>query len=163
ARLRDELQAVLGDGQMEPEHVGRLEYLDAVLKETQRLTPVIGMTGRLLRAPARINGWELPAGGGGGPSPGPVPPPPGPRPRPALWPEPARFRPERFLGMRPSPFHFFPFGGGVRRCLGAAFSTYEMKVVLSEVLRRAELRIADGYRLRAVQRAITSAPSAGMP
>src|SRR5262249_60843618 len=62
ARLRDELLAVLGDGPMEPEHVGRLEYLDAVLKETQRLTPVIGMTGRLLRAPARINGWELPAG-----------------------------------------------------------------------------------------------------
>ena len=157
ARLRDELQAVLGDGPMEPEHVGRLEYLDAVLKETQRLTPVIGMTGRLLRAPARINGWELPAGVVVCPALYLV------HRRPDLWPEPERFRPERFLGVRPSPFHFFPFGGGVRRCLGAAFATYEMKVVLSEVLRRAELRIADGYRLRAVQRAITSAPSAGMP
>jgi cytochrome P450 len=83
--------------------------------------------------------------------------------RPDLWPEPERFRPERFLGQRPNPFHFFPFGGGVRRCLGAAFATYEMKVVLSEVLRRTELRIAPRYRMRPVQRAITSAPSGGMP
>jgi cytochrome P450 family 110 len=157
ARLRDELHAVLGDGPMEPEHVGRLEYLDAVLKETQRLTPVIGMTGRALRVPARIGGRELPAGVVVCPAIYLV------HRRPDLWPEPERFRPERFLGVRPSPFHFFPFGGGVRRCLGAAFATYEMKVVLSEVLRRAELRIADGYRLRAVQRAITSAPSGGVP
>jgi cytochrome P450 len=157
ARLRDELHAVLGDGPMEPEHVGRLEYLDAVLKETQRLTPVIGMTGRTLRAPARIGGRELPAGVVVCPAIYLV------HRRSDLWPEPERFRPERFLGARPNPFHFFPFGGGVRRCLGAAFATYEMKVVLTEVLRRADLRIAPGYRLRTVQRAITSAPSRGMP
>src|SRR5262249_59343834 len=92
ARLRDELLAVLGDGPMEPEHVGRLEYLDAVLKETQRLTPVIGMTGRLLRAPARINGWQLPAGGGGCPALYLVPRPPGPSAPPAPVP------PGRLLG-----------------------------------------------------------------
>src|SRR5262249_62312619 len=105
ARLRDELHAVLGDGPMEPEHVGRLEYLDAVLKETQRLTPVIGMTGRLLRAPARINGWELPAGAGVWPAPYLV------HPRPGLWPAPERVRPQRLLRVRPSPRHFFPFAG----------------------------------------------------
>jgi cytochrome P450 len=82
---------------------------------------------------------------------------------PDLWPEPERFRPERFLGARPSPFQFFPFGGGVRRCIGAAFATYEMKVVLAEVLRRTDLRIAPGYRMRVVQRAVTFAPSGGMP
>jgi cytochrome P450 family 110 len=142
---------------MEPEHVGRLEYLDAVLKETQRLTPVIGMTARVLAAPARIGGRELPAGVVVSPAIYLV------HRRPETWPEPERFRPERFVGVRPSPFTFFPFGGGVRRCLGAAFATYEMKVVLSEVVRRADLRVAPGYRMRTVQRAITHAPSAGMP
>jgi cytochrome P450 len=157
ARLRDELHAVLGDGPMEPEHVGRLEYLDAVLKETQRLTPVIGLTGRVLAAPARIGGRDLPAGVVVSPAIYLV------HRRPDTWPEPERFRPERFVGVRPTPFTYFPFGGGVRRCLGAAFATYEMKVVLSEVVRHADLRIAPGYRLRTVQRAITHAPSAGMP
>ena len=157
ARLRDELHTVLGDGPMEPQHVGRLEYLDAVLKETQRLTPVVGITARVLAAPARIGGRELPAGVVVSPAIYLV------HRRPDTWPEPERFRPERFVGVRPSPFTFFPFGGGVRRCLGAAFATYEMKVVLSEVVRRADLRIAPGYRMRTVQRAVTHAPSAGMP
>ena len=76
------------------------------------------------RAPARIGGRELPAGVVVSPAIYLV------HRRPDLWPEPERFRPERFVGVRPSPFTFFPFGGGVRRCLGAAFATYEMKVVL---------------------------------
>jgi len=156
-RLRDELHAVLGDGPLEPGHVSRLEYLDAVLKETQRLTPVVAFTGRMLRAPARIGGRELPAGVVVSPAIYLT------HRRPDLWPEPERFHPDRFLGVRPNPSHFFPFGGGVRRCLGAAFATYEMKVVLAEVVRRTDLRIAPGYRMRRVQRAVTYAPSDGMP
>jgi cytochrome P450 len=156
-RLRDELRAVLGDGPLEPEHVSRLEYLDAVLKETQRLAPVVAFTGRMLGAPARIGGHDLPAGVVVSPAIHLV------HRRPDLWPEPERFHPERFLGVRPNPAHFFPFGGGVRRCLGAAFATYEMKTVLAEVLRRADLHIAPGYRMRRVQRAVTYGPSRGMP
>ena len=57
----------------------------------------------------------------------------------------------------------FPFGGGERRCLGAAFASYEMKVVLDQVLSRATLMVASGYRMRPVLRAITVAPSEGMP
>jgi cytochrome P450 len=83
--------------------------------------------------------------------------------RPDLWPEPGRFRPERFIGTRPSPYAFFPFGGGVRRCLGAAFATYEMKVVLAEVLSHARLRIAPDYRPHVVRRAVTLAASGGVP
>ncbi len=105
----------------------------------------------------RIGGRDLPAGVGVSPVIYLV------HRHPDVWPEPERFRPERFLGTRPSPFQFFPFGGGVRRCIGAAFATYEMKVVLAEVLRRTELRIAPGYRMRVVQRAVTHAPSRGMP
>src|SRR5438094_895056 len=58
---------------------------------------------------------------------------------------------------------FFPFGGGVRRCIGAAFATYEMKIVLAEVLSRVELRAAPGHTVRTVRRTVTLAPSGGMP
>jgi cytochrome P450 len=157
ARLRAELAAVAGDAAIEPEHLPRLEYLDAAIKESQRLAPVVPFTGRILRAPARIGGRELPAGVGVSPAIYLT------HRRADLWPEPEAFRPERFLGVRPSPHQFFPFGGGVRRCIGAAFATVEMKVVLAEVLRRCDLRIAPRYRMRAVQRAVTFAPSDGLP
>jgi cytochrome P450 len=83
--------------------------------------------------------------------------------RPDVWPDPERFDPDRFVGARPSPYTFFPFGGGVRRCLGAAMATYEMKIVLATVLPRVDLRLAPGYRMRPVLRAVTIAPSRGMP
>src|SRR5262249_62180423 len=75
--------------------------------------------------------------------------------RPDVWPNPARFDPTRFVGLRPSPYSFLPFGGGVRRCLGMAFALYEMKVVLAEVLRRVTLRAAPGHQVRVVRRSIT--------
>ena len=156
-KLRAELGAVAGDGPLEPEHVARLEYLDAVVKETARLNPVVPNVGRRLQAPMRIGGHDLPAGVVASPCIYLT------HRRPDLWPDPARFDPERFVGARPNPYAFFPFGGGVRRCLGAAFATYEMKVVLAEVLARVELRAAPGYRVRTVRRTVTLAPSGGMP
>jgi cytochrome P450 len=83
--------------------------------------------------------------------------------RPDLWPNPEQFDPDRFLGKRPSPYEFFPFGGGVRHCLGAAFAIYEMKIVLAQVLSRVVLRPAPGHTVRVVRRGITFAPSAGLP
>ena len=71
--------------------------------------------------------------------------------------------PERFLGKRPSPYEFFPFGGGNRACLGAAFATFEMKIVLARMLARLELRAVPGYRARIVRRGVAFAPSEGMP
>jgi len=127
------------------------------VKETLRLSPVLSEVGRRLERPMRIGGQELPAGIAVGPCIYLV------HRRPDLWPDPERFDPTRFLGTRPSPYEFLPFGGGVRRCIGMAFALYEMKVVLAQVLLRLELRLAPGYRMKLVRRSITLAPSRGMP
>jgi cytochrome P450 len=155
--IRAEVRRVAADGPLDPRHVSELVLLDAVIKETARLHPVTDGVGRLLKRPAHLGRLYLPAGVGVSPSTYLT------HRRPDLWPEPARFRPERFIGARPRPYAFFPFGGGVRRCLGAAFATYEMKVVLAEVLAAAELRLAAGYRPRVVRRAVTLAASGGVP
>jgi cytochrome P450 len=136
---------------------GRAEYVEATAKETLRLNPIVSEVGRVLARPMHIGGWDLPAGVAATPCIYLT------HRRPDLWPEPERFDPERFIGRRPSPYEFFPFGGGVRRCLGMAFALYEMKIVLAEVLSRVELRFATGYRMQQVRRSITLAPSRGMP
>jgi len=148
---------VTGGNPLEPQQVGQLEYLDAVIRETMRLTPVVTMVVRRVHAPTRIGGVDVPGGAEVGANIYAA------HRRPDVWRDPERFDPDRFLGNRPSPNTFFPFGGGVRRCIGAAFAMYEMKMVLAEVLPRVELRQAPGYRMRPRLRAITIAPSRGMP
>ncbi|MBC8120253.1 MAG: cytochrome P450, partial [Gemmatimonadaceae bacterium] len=78
--------------------------------------------------------------------------------RPETYPEPERFRPERFLERTFSPYEFLPFGGGNRRCIGLAFALYEMKLVLATVLSRFELRLASTRPLLPVRRGLTLAP-----
>ena len=156
-RLRAELAQVVGTGPVEPRHVAQLEYLDATIKETLRLNPIIPLVGRRLRTPMRIAGRALPAGAIAAPCIYLT------HRRPQVWPDPERFDPGRFVGQRTNPYAYFPFGGGVRRCLGMAFALYEMKIVVAEVLTRAVLRAAPGYRVRVVRRGITFAPSEGMP
>jgi cytochrome P450 len=157
AGIRQEVEAVTGGAPVGPDHVGRLAYLDAVVKETARLTPVANQVARTLAAPAEVGGWSLPAGVMVTVSMQLA------HRHPAAWREPERFDPTRFLGTRPNPYAFFPFGGGERRCIGAAFATYEMKIVLAEVLRRTDLRLVPGYRPRPVLRAVTLGPSDGVP
>jgi cytochrome P450 len=136
---------------------GRFEYLDAVIKESLRLKPIIPSVSRTLKTPARIGGCELPAGVTLVPCIYLA------HRRPAVWPDPHTFRPERFLGTRPSPYEFLPFGGGTRRCLGMAFALYEMRIVLAEVLSRVVLHASRVDEVRVVRRSITLAPSDGMP
>jgi cytochrome P450 len=155
-RLRAEMRESAGDAPVEPEVASRLPYLDAVVKETLRVTPVISNIGRMLTVPARVGGHLLPAGVIAAPAIHLT------HHRADLWPEPDRFHPERFLGLRPNPYAFLPFGGGARRCIGAAFATYEMKVVLARVLTRRALRRAPGSLVRPVRRNITLAPSGGV-
>jgi cytochrome P450 len=155
-RLLDELREA-GAPRLDPHAVTRLAYLDAVCRETLRLTPIVPLVGRRLTRPMTIGGVDLPAGVVAAPCIYLA------HRRADRWPEPGRFRPERFLESKPTPYEFLPFGGGVRRCLGMAFALVEMKIVLAEVLARVELRAAPAYQVRVVRRSVTLAPSEGMP
>ncbi len=153
----DVLEACRAEARASSGGFAQLPLLDAVVKETLRLNPVITEVGRRLTRPMRIGGRDIPAGVAVGPCIYLV------HRRPDVWPDPERFDPARFVGTRPSPYEFLPFGGGARRCLGMAFALYEMKVVLATVLARAELAPMRGYRMKVVRRSITMAPSRGMP
>ncbi|MFN8031860.1 MAG: cytochrome P450 [Mycobacterium sp.] len=120
------------------------EYLDAVAKETLRIRPVVFDVGRILTRPVDIAGYHLPAGVMVAPGVGLV------HSDQRVYPEPDRFDPERMVGATLSPTTWLPFGGGARRCLGATFAMAEMRVVLREVLCRADLVTtdADGERQR---------------
>ena len=152
ARLADEVRGV-----DDPLALSRLDWLDAVVKETLRLTPIVPMVGRRLTRPLTVGGHALPAGVIAAPSIVLA------HRRPERWPDPDRFAPQRFLDAKPTPYEFLPFGGGVRRCVGAAFALYEMKIVLAEIVRRVELELQPGYEVRVVRRSVTLAPSEGMP
>jgi cytochrome P450 len=124
-RLIAEAEAVLGGALVEAEHLPRLTRIDSVIKETLRLHPVTGAVGRLLKAPATIGGYELPAGIMAAAVMHLT------HRRPDLYPDPGRFVADRFIGKKLDPHAWAPFGGGVRRCLGMAFALHEMKVVLA--------------------------------
>jgi cytochrome P450 family 135 len=130
-------------------------YLDAVIKETLRLRPVIALVLRRLTEPMEIGGRLLPAGVNVAPCIYLV------HRRPDLYPDPRAFRPERFLEDSPGTYTWFPFGGGVRRCLGASFAQFEMKVVLRELVARLDIRAASSRPERRVRRAIVFAPERG--
>jgi cytochrome P450 len=82
---------------------------------------------------------------------------------PLLYLEPKRFRPERFLERKFAPHEYAPFGGGVRRCLGAAFSDYETKILLATMLRRLNLSLESSRPEARVRRNITMGPKRGVP
>jgi len=173
--LRDELMTLLVAGHetsatalswaMErlvrhPEALARLredgeEYADAVIKETLRLRPVLPVVVRRVKEPIEIGGRLLPAGVTVAPCIYLV------HRRPDVYPEPLRFRPERFLHAKAGTYTWFPFGGGVRRCLGASFALFEMSIVLRVMARALDLRPVRPERERTKRRAITLVPGRG--
>jgi cytochrome P450 len=141
-------------------------YADAVIRETLRLRPVVPAVARQLQVPMTFGGWDLPAGVSIAPSIYLL------HRRADLYPEPLAFRPERFLDRPPGTYEWIPFGGGVRRCLGASFALLELRELLGVILRDAPPRRAggalgfgrgaragDGEPTR--RRAITFAPARG--
>ena len=131
---------------------GEDAYLTATIQETLRLRPVIVLVIRKLTEPVEIGGYELPAGASVTPCIHLV------HRNPEIYPEPDRFLPERFLDNPPGTYTWIPFGGGVRRCLGASFAQFEMAVVLRELVGRREVRPARPEPERVFRRAITETP-----
>lgn len=132
-------------------------YLRATISEALRLRPVLPIAGRILDQPLEVDGFHLEAGANVAPS---------------IWmahtradsfPDPFAFRPERFVETPPETYSWIPFGGGVRRCLGAAFAEFEMRVVLTEVLTRCDLRLAEDRPQTIGRRNITLSPKNGTP
>jgi cytochrome P450 len=160
--VRSKLEASLAAGER--------DYLDAVVKETLRIRPVIFGVGRVVRGePFQLGDHVIPPGVEINPSIAAI------HRRPDCYPQADEFRPERFLSDdAPDTYTWLPFGGGTRRCLGASFATFEMAVVIARVLERTRLepvgRPAKGARrgitygptngVRAIQRVAPSVPSA---
>jgi cytochrome P450 len=144
-RLRDSLAA------------GEDDYLRATISESLRLRPVIPLAGRRLAKELSVDGLTLPAGTDVSPAIWLT------HTRADLYPEPFAFRPERFLGESPETYAWIPFGGGVRRCIGASFAEFEMRIVLREVLTRCDLRKASPLPEKTGRRNITLSPKDGTP
>jgi cytochrome P450 len=130
-------------------------YVEAVIHETMRSRPVIPIIGRRVKVPWQLGEYRVPAE----------------TPvlmsilllhhREDVYPDPFAFRPERFLGVKPGTYTWIPFGGGIRRCLGAALAMAEQRVVLLAIARRTQLEAADPAPERARHRNVTMIPEAG--
>lgn len=141
----------------EPTTVVQLPYLTAVCHESLRLFPVATLTApREVKEPIELMGYQLA---------------PGTRlygciylthHRPDLYPEPKLFKPERFLERQFSPYEFFPFGGGVRRCIGEALAQFEMKLVVATLLSHYRLALADQLPEYPQRRGVTFTPARGV-
>ena len=133
------------------------EYLVAVVHETLRVRPVVPLVVRTLTGPMQLGGRELPAGTRVVPSIYLT------NRNPRCYEHPQEFRPERFLGSSPETFSWIPFGGGIRRCIGASFALQEMKLILRTALRELEPSAPGRRRGRRDEwirrRAITLVPS----
>jgi cytochrome P450 len=140
-----------------PQEISALPYLGAVIQETLRMHPTVPIVLRRLTGPHTVAGVYRAAGDVVGIAL------PALHFNPALWTNPDAFDPGRFLGAKPSPFQYAPFGGGYRRCIGAAFAQVELAVALGTVLKTVELRAPAGESRRkpprAVPRGIATKPS----
>lgn len=151
-RLLPEIEGL--NGALDPATLFRLPYLNAVCSEALRIYPVGLLTfPRRTRAPVELMGSTLEAGtvvvgciylA---------------HHREEVYPDPDEFKPERFLERRYSPFEYLPFGGGARRCIGMAFAQFEMKLVISSLLAKVRLALADSRSVRPIRRGLTSGPS----
>jgi cytochrome P450 len=154
ARLREELDGI-GGVDATPEKIATLPYLDATIKEVLRLRPVIPVVGRVLQEQTTIGGYDMAAGTTVGACIYLA------HRNPDVYPEPDAFRPERFLNNPPDPVSWLPFGGGIRRCIGAQFATYEMKIVLGGMLASCDFTLAQPTPAKTLRRAITFWPEGG--
>jgi cytochrome P450 len=154
ARLRQDIDAL---GPNPPiDALVRCPYLEAVVSESLRVEPIVTDVARLCKKPLAVGRWTVPAGEVAVVNLLAV------LSDPRLFPEPERFRPERFLDRTFNAAEFLPFGGGTRRCLGAAFAEAELAIVLGTLASEWRLELASSEPERAVRRNITMGPERGV-
>jgi cytochrome P450 family 110 len=142
------------DRNPDPTTITRLPYLTAVCQETLRLYPIaMSAFPRIVKQSIEIAGYALEPGTVIMPSIYLA------HHREAVYPNPKQFNPDRFLERQFSPYEYLPFGGGDRRCIGAAFALFEMKLVLFELLSHWELTLVNAKPIQPVRRGVTIAPS----
>jgi cytochrome P450 family 110 len=111
---------------------------------------------RVLRKSWQFGGYELPAGMTVAAATSLV------HRREDIYPNPTAFEPERFLVRKPKPHEYLPFGGGNRRCIGAAFAHYEACVALATILREFELELVEPGEVPTTRRSLTLGPKTGI-
>jgi cytochrome P450 len=154
-KLLKELDTLPPDA--DPTTIARLPYLSAVCSETLRIYPIaLNPFPRILKVPMEIVGYQFEPGTILLPSIYLT------HQREDIYPEPKRFKPERFLERQFSPYEYFPFGGSNRRCIGAAFALFEMKLVLATILSRYELKLVGNRPVKPTRRGLTVAPPGSM-
>ncbi len=137
--------------------IARLPYLNAVCCETLRIYPIaISTFPRITKSPMEIMGYQFETGTVLLPSIYLI------HQREDIYPEPKRFKPERFLERQFSPYEYLPFGGSNRRCIGLAFAQFEMKLVLATILSHCELKLASNRPVKPTRRGLTVAPPGNM-
>ncbi len=154
ARLRDELTAA--GPEPEAEAIAALPYLDAVCHEVLRHWPILPIVPRKLLRPLVLGPHTLDVGMSVAVATTLI------HEHPSLYPDPQAFHPERFLERKFSPFEFVPFGGGNRRCIGAAFAMYELKLTLAALVPRFTLRLVNSEAVRPHRRNISLGPKGGV-
>jgi cytochrome P450 len=130
-------------------------YVEATIYEGMRVRPVIPMIVRMVKRRWQLGEYVIPAQTPVAVSIVAV------HHRPDVYPDPHRFRPERFVGQKPGTYTWIPFGGGIRRCLGASLAMAEQRVVLAAIARLTDLEAADPVPEPARQRNVTMIPGFG--
>ncbi len=153
ARLRAEVSRP--ESTQSADAAAKLPYVDAVCRETLRITPVIPLVARQVQAPFRVEDVEVPEGTTVAACIYLA------HRRPETYPDPDRFLPERFLTREYSPYEWLPFGGGARRCLAMPLALLEMKVVLATILADWDLRLESAAAVAPVRRSVSVGPSGG--
>jgi cytochrome P450 len=151
-RIPDAHEALLGAVRADE---GAEERIEATIVEAMRSRPVIPLIGRRVTVPWRLGDYGVPAGTAITMSILLI------HHREDLYPEPFDFRPERWLDRKPGTYEWIPFGGGIRRCLGAALAMAEQRVVLEAMARRLDLEAAEPAPERALHRNVTMIPARG--
>jgi cytochrome P450 family 110 len=140
-----------------PNEIAKLPYLNAVCSESLRLrSSVPCSTARIASEPMKIGGYEF------SPELQFVPAQHLTHHRPDIYPDPYRFNPDRFLSRQYSSSEYYPYGGGARLCAGAAFASYEMKLIIATLLRKYQMELVDKAPIKTVRRGVNIVPKGGV-